>query len=70
MLNSAAHEICPAHKCFNVNNCWQFHIIQYKIKRYLTRLRVCMVGGGGNIGGGTGYCLQDFISSAFVVEYR
>ena len=25
MLNSAEHEIFPAHKCFeNANNCWHF----------------------------------------------
>ena len=27
MLNSAEHEIYPARKCQNVNNCWHFNII-------------------------------------------
>ena len=26
MLNSAEHEIYPAHKCLNANNCWHFNI--------------------------------------------
>ena len=26
MLNSAEHEIYPAHKCYNANNCWHFNI--------------------------------------------
>ena len=26
MLNSAEHEICPAHKSLNGNNCWHFNI--------------------------------------------
>ena len=26
MLNSAEHEIDPAHKCYNANNCWHFNI--------------------------------------------
>ena len=26
MLNSAEHEIYPAHKCENANNCWHFNI--------------------------------------------
>ena len=26
MLNSAEHEIYPAHKCQNANNCWHFNI--------------------------------------------
>ena len=26
MLNSAEHEIHPAHKCKNANNCWHFNI--------------------------------------------
>ena len=26
MLNSTEHEIHPAHKCKNANNCWHFNI--------------------------------------------
>ena len=26
MLNSAEHEIYPAHKCYNADNCWYFNI--------------------------------------------
>ena len=26
MLNSTEHEIIPAHKCKNANNCWHFNI--------------------------------------------
>ena len=26
MLNSAEHEIFPAHKCKNANNCWHFNL--------------------------------------------
>ena len=28
-LNSAEHEIYPAHKCQNVNNCWHFNIYEH-----------------------------------------
>ena len=28
MLNSTEHEIYPAHKCLNANNCWHFNICQ------------------------------------------
>ena len=28
MLNSAEHEIFPAHKCLNANNCWNFNIYE------------------------------------------
>ena len=32
MLNSAEHEIVPAHKCYNANNCWHFKIyVQEKL---------------------------------------
>ena len=27
-LNSAEHEIFPAHKCKNANNCWHFNIYE------------------------------------------
>ena len=30
MLNSTKHEIFPAHKCKNANNCWQFNIYERK----------------------------------------
>ena len=26
MLNSSEHEIYPAHKCLNANQCWHFYI--------------------------------------------
>ena len=26
MLNSTEHEVYPAHKCLNGNNCWHFNI--------------------------------------------
>ena len=28
MLNSAEHEIVPAHKCYDANNCWDFSIYE------------------------------------------
>ena len=28
MLDSAKHEIFPAHKCQNANNCWHFNIYE------------------------------------------
>ena len=33
MLNSAEHEIYPAHKCYNANNCW--HFIIYEQDKYI-----------------------------------
>ena len=36
MLNSAKHEIFPAYKCKNANNCWHFHI--YEQEKYHSRL--------------------------------
>ena len=29
MLNSTEHEIFPAHKCYNANNCWHFNIYEW-----------------------------------------
>ena len=29
ILNSAEHEIYPAHKCLNANNCWHFNIYEH-----------------------------------------
>ena len=29
MLSSAEHEIYPAHKCLNANNCWHFNIYEH-----------------------------------------
>ena len=31
MLNSGEHEIYPAHKCQNANNCWHFNINNSRI---------------------------------------
>ena len=31
MLKSAEHEIFPAHKFLNVNNCWHFNIYEKEI---------------------------------------
>ena len=28
ILNSGEHEIFPAHKCLNANNCWHFNIYE------------------------------------------
>ena len=28
MLNSIEHEIFPAHKCKNANNCWHFNMYE------------------------------------------
>ena len=28
MLNSAVHEIFPAHKCWNANSCWHFDLYE------------------------------------------
>ena len=36
MLNSTEHEIFPAHKCENANNCWHFNI--YEKGKYHFRL--------------------------------
>ena len=40
MLNSAEHEIYPAHKCQNANNCWHLNIYEqdkYNIERIKAR---------------------------------
>ena len=38
MLNSAEHEIFPAHKYKNVNKCWQFNILIYEQEKMHSRL--------------------------------
>ena len=31
VLNSTEHELFPAHKCENANNCWHFNIYEREI---------------------------------------